>query len=103
MDIQKQLSKSRLVICPLQLLRYYIASPLGLVPKYNGGYRRIYDLSYLEGKLVNNFIPRQYSLLKYTTFDDALKAIILLGPNCFLVKKDLLDTFYYILITINNQ
>ena len=35
----------------------FISSPLGLVPKSDGGWRRIYDLSFPKGKSVNNRIP----------------------------------------------
>jgi hypothetical protein len=33
-----------------------VTSPLGLVPKADGGFRRIYDLSSPEGSLVNDLI-----------------------------------------------
>ena len=38
----------------------FISSPLGLVPKHDGGLRRIHDLSYPLGRSVNAHIPQDY-------------------------------------------
>src|ERR1700729_4438198 len=35
----------------------FISSPLGLVPKHDGGFRRIQHLSFPTGNSVNDFIP----------------------------------------------
>lgn len=35
----------------------FISSPLGLIPKQNGGFKQIYHLSHPKGGSVNNYIP----------------------------------------------
>ncbi|OXV08604.1 hypothetical protein Egran_03633, partial [Elaphomyces granulatus] len=46
-----------------------IISPLGVVPKGDGGRRRIHHLSHPEGESVNDFIPPEYASISYVTFD----------------------------------
>ena len=43
-----------------------IVSPLGLVPKLDGGYRQIYNLSFPPAFLVNDAILEEYEALVYT-------------------------------------
>jgi len=40
----------------IQTINSAVTSPLGLVPKVDGGFRRIYDLSSPKGFLVNDLI-----------------------------------------------
>jgi len=40
----------------IQTTNSIVTLPLGLVPKADGGFRRIYDLSLPKGSLVNNLI-----------------------------------------------
>lgn len=56
-DIQKQLDHDRLTRLPSPPSSRFISSPLGLIPKADGGWRRIHDLSYPQGYSVNNHIP----------------------------------------------
>jgi hypothetical protein len=44
----------------------FISSPLGLVPKSDGGHRRIHHLSFPDNDSVNDNIPRLSATLKYT-------------------------------------
>ena len=47
-----------------------ISSPLGLVPKHDGGWRRIHFLSFPDDALsVNGNIPDEYSTIEYITVD----------------------------------
>ena len=76
----------------------FISSPLGLVPKADGGWRRIHDLSYPKRQLtsVNSYIPEERGTLEYTTFDEAVDALISMGRGSKLVKRDLADAFRHI-------
>lgn len=42
---------------------------VGVVPKGDGGRRRIHHLSYPEVESVNDFIPAEYTSITYVTFD----------------------------------
>lgn len=46
----------------------FISSPLGLVPKHNGGSKKIPDLSHPVGRSVNDFIPDGAGEMRYTRF-----------------------------------
>ena len=74
----------------------YVYSPLGLVLKHDGGWRRIHDLSFPNGQSVNDGIPHEWGALEYTTFDDAVDALLLQGPGAQFVKRDLKDAFRHI-------
>ena len=75
---------------PLQNFR---TSGLGLVPKHDGGWRVIYNLSAPAGSSVNDFIdPLAYSL-SYCSVDDAYTIINRIGPGALLSKIDLKDAF----------
>ena len=71
----------------------FISSPLGLVSKYNGGFRKIYDLSYPKGCLVNNHIPDGVEELRYTKFQEILDLIVAVGRSCIIIKRDVKDIF----------
>ena len=48
-------------------------SPLGLVPKKEGGeFRLIHHLSYPEGDSINDHIPPQFCSVQYQSIDDAI-------------------------------
>ena len=102
-DIEKQLNHGRLTVLQAPPARRYICSPLGLVPKHDGGFRRIHDLSYPKKKSVNDHIPGVYGALEYTSFDEAIAAVLLIGPGAMLVKKDLSDAFRHIPVAIIDQ
>ena len=44
----------------------FISSPLGLVPKHDGGFRKIHHLSYPSGDSVNDYVADEASSLSYT-------------------------------------
>ena len=75
---------------------YMISSPLGLVPKSNGGFRRIHHLSHPKGRSVNCNIPKDWGALEYTCFDEPVAMITRIGPGAMLIKKDLADAFRHI-------
>jgi hypothetical protein len=75
---------------------HFISSPLGLVPKSDGSFRRIHHLSHPAGRSVNDHIPQHWGTLTYTKFDDAIRAVAHAGRNSTLVKRDLADAFRHI-------
>ena len=97
MDLETQLAYNcvtRLDAIP----EWFISSPLGLVPKSNGKWRRIYHLSHPHGKSVNCNIKEKYGALKYTNIDEAIELVIKIGRGAILIKKDLADAFRHILV-----
>ena len=68
-------------------------SPLGLVPKHDGGWRRIHDLSWPPGRSVNDSIPDAASAIHYTSIDDIFDLIRTSGQGCYIIKRDIKDAF----------
>ena len=59
-------------------------SHLGVVPQgQTGKWRLIINLSHPKGHSVNDGIPKLLCLLKYVTFDEAIKGIIQHGRGAF--------------------
>jgi len=81
----------------------FISSPLGLVPKGDGGYRRIHHLSYPQGSSVNSHILEAASTIKYIKVTEIYKAILTAGRHCVIVKKDIKDAFRNVPVALNNQ
>ena len=72
-------------------------NPLGLVPKKNGDFRLIHNLSYAAAKgeaiSVNEGIPREEAYVQYAGVDDAVKCLKACGRHSFMVKVDILQAF----------
>ena len=75
-DLQKQRQKDRLVQITSTPKQPFISSPLGLVPKHDGGWRRIHNLSFPHGNSINNGIPKAFGALEYTIFNEAIEALL---------------------------
>ena len=75
---------------PLQNLQ---CSPLGVVPKKDGTWRIIMDLSSPHGSSVNDFIPKDTYTLHYATFDEALALVARHGQNALMAKLDIKHAF----------
>ena len=73
----------------------FIQSPIGLVPKDQGKKTRlIFHLSYPRtGDSVNSGIPKQFTIVKYPDFEEAVKLCILAGAGCFTAKSDMSAAF----------
>jgi hypothetical protein len=101
-DIARELSHRRIMQVPAPDTTApdapFICSPLGLVPKGSGGWRRIHHLSYPRGSSVNDHIPAEWAALEYATVDQAIALVATQGPGAMLVKRDLQDAFRHILI-----
>jgi hypothetical protein len=81
----------------------FYSSPLGLVPKADGGWRRIHHLSYPYGDSVNDWIPEPYGNMAYTTIEDVFELVRRAGPGALLVKKDLKDGFRVIPVALGER
>ena len=95
MDLQLNLQQGRVVEIQ-RLGPKFIISPLGLVPKPSGGYRRIHHLSAPPKFSVNDHMTSQYGQLNYVLFNEALDHVRKAGNGAILVKQDLADAFRHI-------
>ena len=68
-------------------------SGLGVVPKKNGKFRVIHDLSAPEGHSVNDAIPHEQFSLHYDSVDTAITAIMKHGKGSLLCKIDIRNAF----------
>ena len=67
----------------------------GVIPKHHQSdkLRLIVDLSFLNGRIVNDRILKTLCSLSYNTVDTAIDEICRVGPNCLLAKIDVKSTF----------
>ena len=68
-------------------------SPLGAVPKKNGTFRIILDLSSPSGSSVNDGISQSDFSVHYSSFDDAVDLVRSLGLDCKMAKVDIRHAF----------
>ena len=73
--------------------RLFICSPLGLMPKYDGVWKKIYHISHPHGESVNNCIPDSVGEIRYTRFQEVLQLIINAGRHFVIMKRDVKDVF----------
>jgi len=81
---------------PSPPLPNFQVSPIGLVPKkHSAKFRTIFHLSFPKSgdTSINSSIPKEDFSLQYTTIDNAIKAILGLGQECFLAKTDIESAF----------
>ena len=81
---------------PSPPLPNFQVSPIGLVPKkHSAKFRTIFHLSFPKSgdTSINSSIPKEDLSLQYTTIDNAIKAILGLGQECFLAKTDIESAF----------
>lgn len=79
----------------------FISSPLGLVPKHNGDWRKIHHLFHPFGCSVNDHIPDGVGEMRYTRFQDVLQMVIRAGRNCIILKRDVKDVFRNVSVAPN--
>jgi len=75
---------------PLSNLR---VSPIGLVPKRTGGFRLITHMSFPYLESVNDYIDPDYTKVKYSDFDNAVRMLRRLGTGTWMAKMDLKNAF----------
>ncbi|TMD69347.1 MAG: hypothetical protein E6I91_02300 [Chloroflexi bacterium] len=91
------------LIRPVTPSKPFICSPLGLVPKGDGGWRRIHHLSFPDDSSVNAFIPREFGTLTYVTFDEIISNVVAAGRCSIIIKRDIKDAFRNIPVAISDQ
>ena len=104
-DLIKQLKAHRIIKVAKISFKHFIFSSLDLVLKTNDEWRRIHDLFYFKISkflFVNAHISKTWDALEYTTFDDALEALIRQDSKIILIKRDLSDAFKHIFVTKSN-
>lgn len=69
-------------------------SPIGLVPKKTSGWRLITHLSYYAHmNSVNDFIDSKFATVHYSSFDNAVSIVKILGGNARIAKMDIKFAF----------
>ena len=71
-------------------------SPLGLVPKNNGGFRVIHNLSYSQNSdfpSVNEGIPHEACRVQYAEIQDAISLVRSAGRGCYMARSDIQNAF----------
>lgn len=104
--IDKKLTKdlaSGRMIKVINLSPPFIFSPLGLMPKYNRGWKKIYHLLHLVRRLVNDNIPDGVGEMRYTQFQDALYMVTKAGRSCVIIKRNMKHAFRNMLVALHHQ
>ena len=72
-----------------------ITNRFGVIPKsgQSGRWRLIVDLSYPEGKSVNDGIDPELCSLKYVRVDDVVRRLLQLGPGVEMAKIDVKSAY----------
>ena len=76
------------------------------MPKLNKTFYYIYNLSLLKpclGLFVNTTILKAYSTLTYSTVDEILALILLIRRGAVILKYNLKNAFWNILVAITDQ
>ncbi|MEW8547701.1 MAG: reverse transcriptase domain-containing protein [Candidatus Thiodiazotropha sp.] len=76
-----------------------IISPIGVIPKPDGGVRLIHDCSRPDGLSVNDYCTADWKQ-KFSTVDDAAS---LVTPGCFMAKVDLKSAYRSVPISTHSQ
>lgn len=76
-----------------------VCSPLGLVPKSDGKYRLIHDLSFPKGHSVNSDIPIENSAVSYDSIDHIIRLVKINGYGALMAKTDIENAFRIIPIS----
>jgi len=101
--ITTDLPIGRIAICPPKAIYCFL---LGLILKLDGTFCYIYNLSLSKprrGLFINAVILEAYSTLTYSTIDDILALILLARRGAVILKHDLKDVFWNILVAITDQ
>ena len=97
--IQKEINLGRIAgpykIKPITNLRL---SPVGVLPKSEGGWRMITHLSYPKQNSVNDLINPESCSVRYTSFDNVVDMVCKLGRGVKLGKTDIKSAFRLLLV-----
>ena len=93
--LDKELAAKRVVEVTGPDIALIHTSKFGVIPKSNqvGKWRLILDLSSPLGVSVNNGIDKELCSMRYTTLDNAVKAIVALGSGTLLAKIDVKEAY----------
>ena len=73
---------------------YFRCSPLGIVPKKDPSeFRSIHHLSYPKGSSINDYIPQEFSSVKYACINNAISVIKSFGAGCIMANTDIKSAF----------
>jgi hypothetical protein len=75
---------------PISTLR---TSPIGIVPKHDGGWRLIMHFSYSPRQGVNSFIDQENCSVQYSSFDEIVSIVSDLGKRALLGIRDIKSAF----------
>lgn len=78
----------------------FISSSLGLVSKYDGGFKQIHHLSHPKGRSVNDNISDGTRQLQYARFQKVRDLILRAGQLSIIMKRDVKDAFWNVLVTL---
>ena len=80
-------------------------SPLGVIPKKNkpDKWHLIVDLSYPTGSNINDEISQELSSLSYTSLDNLVSMVNLIGRGALMVKADIKEAYRMIPIHPHDQ
>lgn len=68
-------------------------SPIGVVPKADGGWRMVLHLSYPPSTSIYHNIDPIHTTVKYTSFDTVIRTISQLGRGAIIPKSDIKSAF----------
>ena len=77
--------------------------PLGIVPKKDGTWRIIMDLSSPHGSSINDYISKEEFSLHYATFDPALSLVARNGKDALMAKLDIKHAFRLCLVCLEDR
>ena len=75
---------------PISNLR---CSPIGIIPKKQGGWRMICNLSAPQGQSINDWIDPAKCSVQYSSFDKAIELVSKIGKGALIGKKDIANAF----------
>ena len=78
-------------------------SPLGVVPKKDGTWRIIMDLSSPHGSSINDYISKEEFSLHYATFDQALSLVARYGKDALMAKLDIKHAFWLCSVCMDDR
>jgi len=97
--LEKEIQQGRMLgpflFKPISTLRI---SPIGLVPKHDGGWRLITNLSHPSENSVNGYIDSDVCKVKYSSFDSVLSMIYKLGCRAKIGKIDISQAFRLLIV-----
>jgi hypothetical protein len=75
-------------------------SPIGLVPKPDGNWRLITNLSHPPNKGINSYIDHEFCKVNYSSLDSILEMIYNCGKSAELSKIDIKSAFRLLIVNL---